>query len=100
LFELEPQVDGLLLEVGDLLAEGVDVGGGAEPGFAPGLLAEGLGQALFELPDAGGEPDRAFVAASRSACREARVIVAPARSPGAGGVASSAWILPSRSWWR
>jgi len=39
LFELEPQVDGLLLEAGDLLAEGVDVGGGAEPGLAPGLLA-------------------------------------------------------------
>jgi hypothetical protein len=54
LFEMEPQVDGLLLEVSDLLAEGVDVGGGAEPGFAPGLLAEGLGQALFQLPDAGG----------------------------------------------
>ena len=39
-FELEAQVDGLLLEVGDLLVEGVDVGGRAEPGFAPGLLAE------------------------------------------------------------
>ena len=52
-FELEPQVDGLLFEVGDLLVEGVDVGGRAEPGFAPGLLAEGLGQALFELPDRG-----------------------------------------------
>ena len=37
------QVDRLLLEVGDLLAQGVDVGGRAEPGFAPGLLAERLG---------------------------------------------------------
>ena len=52
--ELEAQVDGLLLEMGDLLAEGIDVGGRAEPGFAPGLLAERLGQAFFELPDAGG----------------------------------------------
>ena len=60
-FELEAQVDGLLLEMGDLLVEGVDVGGRAEPGFAPGLLAERLGQALFELPDAGGEPGCAFM---------------------------------------
>ncbi len=55
--ELEAQVDGLLFEVGDLLAEGIGVGGGAEPGLAPGLLAERLGQAFLELPDAGGEPD-------------------------------------------
>ncbi len=61
LFELEPQVDGLLLEVGDLLFEGVDIGGGAEPGFAPGLFAERLGEAVFELPDAGGEPEGTFV---------------------------------------
>ena len=36
-------------------------------------------------------------AASRSACMEARVTTGPAPSPGAGGVASSAWILLSRS---
>ena len=52
--ELQAQVDGLLLEMGDLLAEGIDVSGRAKPGFAPGLLAERLGQAFFELPDAGG----------------------------------------------
>ena len=56
-FELETQVDGLLFEVGDLLAEGIDVGGDAEPGLAPGLLTERLGQAFLELPDAGVEPD-------------------------------------------
>ncbi len=56
-FELEAQVDGLLFEVGDLLAEGVDVGGGAESGLVPGLLAECLGQAFLQQPDAGGEPD-------------------------------------------
>ncbi len=55
--ELEAQVDGLLFEVGDLLAEGVDVGGGAEPGLVPGLFAECFGQAFLQLPDAGGEPD-------------------------------------------
>jgi hypothetical protein len=59
--ELETQVDGLLFKVGDLLAEGVDVCGGAEPGFVPGLIAECLGQALFEQLNAGGEPDGAFV---------------------------------------
>ena len=52
--ELQAQVNGLLLEMGDLLAEGIDVSGRAKPGFAPGLLAERLGQAFFELPDAGG----------------------------------------------
>ena len=55
--ELEAQVDGLLFEVGDLLAEGVDVGGDAEAGLVPGLLTECLGQAPFKLPDAGAEPD-------------------------------------------
>ena len=60
-FELEAQVDGLLLEVGDLLAEGVDVGGSAESGLVPGLFAECFGQAFFQLADVGGEPDGAFV---------------------------------------
>jgi hypothetical protein len=59
--ELELQVGGVLLEVSDLLVQGVDVGGCAEPGFALGLLADRLGQALFELADAGGQPHRAFV---------------------------------------
>ncbi len=45
----------------DLLGEGVEVGGRAEPGLAPGLLAEGFGEAFFELPDAGVQPERAFV---------------------------------------
>ena len=40
--ELQAQVDGLLFEVDDLLVQGVDVGGRAESGFAPGLLAEGF----------------------------------------------------------
>ena len=60
-FQLEPQVGDLLLEVGDVVAEGVDVGGRAEPGVAPGLLAEHLGQAVFELLDTGIEPDRPLV---------------------------------------
>jgi hypothetical protein len=37
--ELQAQFDGLLFEVVDLVVEGVDVGGGAEPGLVPGLLA-------------------------------------------------------------
>jgi hypothetical protein len=45
-FELQPQVDGLLLQAGDLLVEGVDIGWGAEPGLAPGLVTESLGQAF------------------------------------------------------
>ena len=60
-FELEPQVEDLLFQVGDLLVEGVDVGGGAEPGLAPGLVAESLGQAFFQVMDAGAEPDGTFV---------------------------------------
>ena len=40
--EVQAQVDGLLFEVDDLLVEGVDVGGCAESGFAPGLLAKGF----------------------------------------------------------
>ena len=59
--ELEAQVDGLLFEVGDLLAEGVGVGGGAEPGLVPGLVPERLGQAFLQLPDAGVQPDGALM---------------------------------------
>jgi len=59
--DLEAQVDGLLLEAVDLLAEGIDVGGCAEPGFAPCLLAERLGQPFLKLADTVAEPDGAFV---------------------------------------
>jgi hypothetical protein len=58
--ELQAQVDGLLFQVGDLLVEGVDVGGRTESGFAPGLLAKGFGQAFLELADSAVEPGRAF----------------------------------------
>ena len=61
LAELEAQVGGLLLEVGDFLVQGVDVGGCAEPGFAPCLLAERFGEPFLELPGAGVEPQRAFM---------------------------------------
>ena len=60
-FELQAQVGGLLFKMGDFLAEGVDAGGCAEPGFTPRLFAERIGQPLLELPDAGAEPDGAFV---------------------------------------
>ena len=60
-FELQAQVGGLLLIVGDFLVERVNVGGGTETGFSPRLFAEGIGQPLFELADAGAEADGAFV---------------------------------------
>ena len=45
----------------NLLAEGVDIGGRAEPGLAPCLFAERFGRAFLKLPDAGVQPDGAFV---------------------------------------
>ena len=48
----------MLLEVVDLLVEGVDVG---EAGLVPDLLAQCARQALFELPDTAGESGGAFV---------------------------------------
>ena len=96
-FQLEPQVGDLLLEVGDVVAEGVDVGGRAEPGVAPGLLAEHLGQAVFELLDTGIEPDRPLVGGEQVSLQRCPGHGRAGPSPAAGGVASSAWILPSRS---
>jgi hypothetical protein len=61
LFQTEAQVDDLLRQVGDLLIEGVDVDGGAEPGLAPRLVAEGFGEPFFELLDPAVEPVCAFV---------------------------------------
>src|SRR5271169_6547950 len=60
-FELQPQIDDLLFQVVDLLVEGVDVGGGAEPGLAPCLGPECLRQASFQVLEPGVEPDGAFV---------------------------------------
>ena len=50
-----------MLELGDPLVECVDVGLGAEPGLAPGVFAEGFGEALLELVDAGVQAVGAFV---------------------------------------
>ena len=47
--------------MGDPLVECVDVDRGSEPGLAPGLFAEGLGQSFFQVLDSGVEPDGAFV---------------------------------------
>ncbi|HET9895549.1 MAG TPA: hypothetical protein VFQ44_11535 [Streptosporangiaceae bacterium] len=55
------EVDDLVLEMGDFPGERVDVGGGAEPGFPPCLLAEGLGEPLLKLLYAGGQADCALV---------------------------------------
>jgi hypothetical protein len=51
----------LLFEMADFLVQRVDVGGCAEPGFTPGLLAECFGEPFLELPGAGGEAEGAFV---------------------------------------
>ncbi len=60
-FELEAEIGGLLFEIGDFLAERVDVRGGAESGFPPCLLTEGLGEPFLELLDAGGQPGCALM---------------------------------------
>jgi hypothetical protein len=59
--ELLLKVEVVLFELADALVEGVDIGGGAEPGLAPGLFTERLGEPLLELADAGVEPGGAFV---------------------------------------
>jgi hypothetical protein len=59
--ELEAQPGGLLFELGDLVVQRVGVGGRAEAGLLPGLLAERLGEAFFELPDACVEAGGALV---------------------------------------
>ena len=61
LVELQTQVSGLLFQRDDVLFELVDVVGCAEPGLAPGLLAECFGQALFELLDAGSQAGGALL---------------------------------------
>ena len=59
------QADAQLLvvlgELSELMSELAGVVGCAEPGLALGLLAERLGQALFELADAGGQAAGSFV---------------------------------------
>jgi hypothetical protein len=59
--ELLSKVEVVLFELADSLMEGIDIGGGAEPGLAPGLFAERLGEPLLELADACLEPGGAFV---------------------------------------
>jgi hypothetical protein len=55
------EVDDLSFEVGDLPVEGIDVGGLPSPGLVPDLLAEGFGQAFFEMLAAGVRSGGAFV---------------------------------------
>jgi hypothetical protein len=57
----QPHVEGVLFEEDDLPFELVDVVGWAEAGFAPGLLAEHLGELPFELLDAGGQAGAALL---------------------------------------
>lgn len=48
------EVEDVPLELGDALLELIDVDGVAEPGGAPGLFAQQLGETCFELVDVGG----------------------------------------------
>ena len=80
--EFEFQVDDLLLERGDALGELVAVVRGAESGLAPGLIAEGLGEATLELLVVGGEARGAFVGGEQvgvqgghAGCRAEGVVV-------------------------
>lgn len=58
LVELALDVGEILLQHRDALLELVDVGWRAQPGLGPDGLAEGLGEALLQLPDPHG---KAFV---------------------------------------
>jgi hypothetical protein len=79
--------------------EGVDVGGGAEPGVVPGALAEGVGEPPFEVLDAAVQPGGAFVGGEQvglqrgSGDRRAGALAGRGRG-------LSAWIFASRSRWR
>jgi hypothetical protein len=85
-FELQAHAGGLLLELVDLLGERVNVGGRAESAVVPGQLVEGFGEPVFELPDARGQPERAFAGGKQSACSEARVTPGPPAGAGWGGL--------------
>jgi hypothetical protein len=74
-----PELLIVLGELGDLLFELAGVVGLAEPGLPPGLLAEGPGQAVFELADAGGQPGGALTGGQQAGLQ---------RGPGNGRPAS------------
>src|SRR5450759_3345111 len=80
--ELQAQIDALLLEVADLLVEGVEVDRDAEPGLAPGLLAECFGQAGLQLPDPAGQPDGSFAGGEQVGVQRGAVDARPLAGPG------------------
>jgi len=80
--ELQPQVDDVLLEVDDPLVELVDVVGCAEPGLAPGLLAEQFGQPFLELLGACGQAGAALLGGQQVGLQRGSAD----RGPDAGGV--------------
>lgn len=61
LVELQTQIKYLLFEVGDLLVERVEIGWGAQPRLAPGVLTEYCGEAFLEVEDTSVLPGRALV---------------------------------------
>ncbi len=77
--------------------EGVDVGGGAEPGLAPGVLAEGVGEAFLQVLDAGVESGGAFVGGEQVGLQRGSGDRRAALWLVVGGSAARAWIFSSSS---
>ncbi len=105
-FELQPQIDDLLFQVGDLLVEGVDVGWGAESGLVPRLFAKSLGQAFFQVLDAVVEPDSAFVSGEQvclqrgSGDRRADALISAASATAWSSAVMTRWRRRAESAWR
>lgn len=75
--ELVAELGDLLFKVVDLPLEGVGVGGSAEASGAPGILAKGFGQALFEAGHMTRKAGLAFSEVARSLSREFRLTCGP-----------------------
>ena len=87
--ELLLKAEVVLFELADALVEGVDVGGGAEPGLVPGLFTERFGQPLLQLLDARAEPGDSLL------CSQQIRLQRGACDPGAD-VLSGDWICLQR----
>ena len=95
--ELEAEAGGLLFKLGDLVVQRAGVGGRAEAGLLPGLLAERLGEAFFELPDAGVEAGGALVRGEKAGLQRRAGDGGAWGFAGCGRACSRTWIFSSRS---
>jgi hypothetical protein len=94
--ELQAQIKPLLLEVRDLLVQGVEVGWGAQPGLAPCVLTGCFGEAFLEVLNANVQPGGAFVGGEQVGLQRS----AGDRWSGVcarGWFGARAWIFSSRS---